>query len=503
MRRNGWLLLGLGLLLLIVAGCVGPTDGDGAPTGEVPSPAEYETGTAVALAAEQTGTPESLPVTPEPPTRTPRPTATSTAAPTVSPTSLRMSEAAPTDDNRPSSGEDTTQPPRLTPPSAAPSAITESPAEESGEEPGDNAETAVPVTFEPDSQAVASETAIIGDTTAFIFYENSAVVGQRTVIELQLFFDNVYITPTPSGPVQVIPGTQVGAPPTEDRPAVQPRATSTPRAAQDSESGIGVTNYLAAELVCYDLFADCGLAEARQMAIRRRNSFTWAVLPLDDGSTGPRRMQLRLYSATADGTVGARLWTYDFTLNVVQAQAAANPVSADDGDSGGTDLAGPLLLGGAALLLGGGAFFLLRRQAAASHVRPTVFISYKRDVSWGIARTIRDRLEEKGADVFIDVEDIHDGSFGEYIQQNIRERDYFVLVLAPGTLSSSWVRREAELALSLGKTVIPVLVNNFDLYGDEVPESLTALQEQNAVTLPPEYVAAGIDRIANFINLPG
>jgi len=135
------------------------------------------------------------------------------------------------------------------------------------------------------------------------------------------------------------------------------------------------------------------------------------------------------------------------------------------------------------------------------HAKPTVFMSYRRTSSWGIACTIHQQLTEKGADVFIDINDINEGRFDEIIAKSIKERDFFILVMAPDTLESEWVMREVQHAIACNKKIIPVLVNGFNLYDYELPKQVGIIGSHNAVTLTPEFLHAGINRIGKFIGL--
>ncbi len=351
--------------------------------------------------------------------------------------------------------------------------------------------TPLPVTEAPPGD-VARERDEIGDGEVFLYYDKDVEPDTRVVVQLEVFFRNLYITATPTSPVTVVAITPFSSPPPVDM-----AADDSPPVARLSDEGILLYPRMVAELECFDGFTNCGEDTALRMQINRINTFSWSIVPVDDGTTGRRNLEITLYNADEDGQrVGAAVWRQRFNISVGGASAAASPL--------------PLLIaGGLAVIFIVAVGWSLRRKRPTTTggaeipagERPTAFVSYRRSVSWGIARTIVDRLESKGVDVFIDVEDIHDGSFGEYIQQNIRNRDYFIPVLAPGTLESEWVRREILLALTLEKTIIPVMVNGFDLYTHPIPDDLQAIKEQNGVILPPEYVDAGIDRIAKYMGV--
>ncbi|GAB4514650.1 MAG: hypothetical protein OHK0046_17050 [Anaerolineae bacterium] len=340
------------------------------------------------------------------------------------------------------------------------------------------ASTAVP--FQP--QATADDT--LGRASAYVFHEDDVRSDETTLVELQLFFDAVFITATPTSPVTEIPVTQ-----DIPRPVVG-GAESTPPPADFSESDITLPEWVIARLDCGDRFDGCGEKPMRRLEISLLNRWVWALTPRE-GVRGSQPVILELWSVNEDDQRGSLLWQNQTPVAIIVRTASENQTSA---------LPVVLAVGVLGTAAAGGAWVWFTRRKVP-RTRPTAFISYRRSVSWGIARALNDSLTQRGADVFIDIDDIHEGSFGEYIQQNIENRDYFIVVLAPGTLQSEWVRKEIHHALEHKRTIIPVLVDGFDLYGDELPDDLKVLQSQNAVIITPEYVTAGFDRVAQFIGL--
>ena len=94
-----------------------------------------------------------------------------------------------------------------------------------------------------------------------------------------------------------------------------------------------------------------------------------------------------------------------------------------------------------------------------------VFISYSRKSGGWAARSIKERLDRRGADVFLDVENINAGRFETVILNEIGRREHFVVLLTPETCGqlgspTDWVRRELERALELKKNVVPILLDD-------------------------------------------
>ncbi len=126
-----------------------------------------------------------------------------------------------------------------------------------------------------------------------------------------------------------------------------------------------------------------------------------------------------------------------------------------------------------------------------------VFISYRRQNTWGKARAIANSLTEQGIDVFLDVDSIGSGAFPPYILKAIVERDYFILLLAPETLESEWVQKEIAYALELEKTIIPVLLDGFKLSEETIPAEFALFHKLNNIIITPQTYNGDIERLVN------
>ena len=132
----------------------------------------------------------------------------------------------------------------------------------------------------------------------------------------------------------------------------------------------------------------------------------------------------------------------------------------------------------------------------------SVFVSYRRSVSKWIARSIAQNLIERGYEVFLDSDSIDSGTFETVILNQIASRPHFLVVLAPGSLercmnSDDWLRREVEFAISLGRNVVPIAVDGFNLKDDEkyLSGRLTELTKYNQLPLHSDYFVEGMDRL--------
>jgi TPR repeat protein len=142
---------------------------------------------------------------------------------------------------------------------------------------------------------------------------------------------------------------------------------------------------------------------------------------------------------------------------------------------------------------------------------PTVFLSYRRDVSSFIARSVFMDLRQHGYDVFMDVESIDSGQFDTIILAQIAARAHFLVILTHGTLEGcqepdDWLRREMEHAIALRRNVVPILVNDFrfdDKASTYLTDHLRELPRYNGLVLYQDYFDAAMERLrTRFLKQP-
>jgi hypothetical protein len=144
--------------------------------------------------------------------------------------------------------------------------------------------------------------------------------------------------------------------------------------------------------------------------------------------------------------------------------------------------------------------------------RSSVFISYRREGGFYLAKSIYDDLKGRGYDVFMDLHTLGAGEFETVTLDAIRAREYFVILLTRGSLDrmhskDDWLRRELLAATSAGRTVVPVLDVGFSLDAPEVsavlaklPAAVRRIADYNAVQMPPyEYFDHGLERLRSFL----
>jgi hypothetical protein len=139
----------------------------------------------------------------------------------------------------------------------------------------------------------------------------------------------------------------------------------------------------------------------------------------------------------------------------------------------------------------------------------SVFISYKRQLSWSLALLIRNDLVKHGFDTFMDDENLDSGAFERTILSQIEAREHFVVLLQPGSLdqiseNGDWLRREIAYALAHGRNVVPVTVNGFELRRDlMLPSDVAGLPSFTAVPIHQAYFDAAMERLrTRFLKMP-
>jgi hypothetical protein len=117
----------------------------------------------------------------------------------------------------------------------------------------------------------------------------------------------------------------------------------------------------------------------------------------------------------------------------------------------------------------------------------TIFLSYRRNVSWKLAYAVRYDLEKHGFDVFMDTKNLGGGEFAWAILRAIEERAHFLVLVEPPTLLriaelDDWLRREIAHALAHCRNVVPLLVDGAKLPpAAKLPADIARLSLLNAV----------------------
>jgi LPXTG-motif cell wall-anchored protein len=336
---------------------------------------------------------------------------------------------------------------------------------------------------------------VIGDGTLKVYAPESARYPETARVELELHLDNLYITPTPNGGQ----GTPV---PRSTTVATSGGTTPTPYLPIITDQGVPVYQRMGATLLCSEQsFRGCDTGRDQSQAkiiSSQTTTWSWIISPHETVS-GSQDLQLEVW--LVERNLDGKLEYLDLPGTPYHLSIQVNPA---------TGSSAPLIIAIAAVVvLAGGSFMQWRKrrtpprwQHLGAQGAPLVFISYRRGSSWGQARSIEQSLRERGANVFIDIDDINEGRFAETIEKAIQDCDYVVAVLAPGTLDSPWVRREIASALAANKIIVPLLVDGFTLDEQNIPPEIKDVASHNAITVLPEFYEEAMNRLAKrFLRL--
>lgn len=138
-----------------------------------------------------------------------------------------------------------------------------------------------------------------------------------------------------------------------------------------------------------------------------------------------------------------------------------------------------------------------------------VFISYRRDGGYEMARLIYEHLKNNGLSPFFDVEELRSGPFNTELYNVIEESENFLLILPPNALDrcqnkNDWLRLEIEHAIKFNKNIIPVMMKNFE-WPTNLPKSIEVISKYNGLEMSREYFNASIKKILSLminVNIP-
>lgn len=133
-----------------------------------------------------------------------------------------------------------------------------------------------------------------------------------------------------------------------------------------------------------------------------------------------------------------------------------------------------------------------------------IFISYRREGGYAMARLLYECFRNSGLSVFLDLEELKSGQFNKKIYEEIDQCKNFVLVLPPNSLDrceseNDWLRLEIEHAIKQKKNIIPVMMVGFD-FPEQLPPSLQVLPFFNGVKSSREYFDATIKKIVSMLR---
>ena len=139
--------------------------------------------------------------------------------------------------------------------------------------------------------------------------------------------------------------------------------------------------------------------------------------------------------------------------------------------------------------------------------RGKIFICYRRDGGADLARLVHDSLQQRGYEVFMDVESLRSGPFNTALFNEIESATDVVVILTPGSLDrchneGDWVRLEIAHAIKQKRNVVPLMARGFawPTPAEPLPDDLAALPTYNGVSPSHEYFSASLDKLTKLLT---
>jgi len=133
------------------------------------------------------------------------------------------------------------------------------------------------------------------------------------------------------------------------------------------------------------------------------------------------------------------------------------------------------------------------------------FLSYRRADGAEVARLLRAKMAERHRRLFLDVEDLGPGRFGDDLLEAIRATPAFVPLLSPNCLarvaqSGDWFAEEIRCAIESGRRIIPIRMPGFEFpEGLALPAAVASLQDRQSVNYSHEYFEATLNLLDRYL----
>lgn len=172
---------------------------------------------------------------------------------------------------------------------------------------------------------------------------------------------------------------------------------------------------------------------------------------------------------------------------------------------------------------GGVALFQLTERALRlpeEKLSASIFISYARKYSSALVLLLNARFMEYGRVPYFDLNPVYQVEGSQLIlgdnwhgslEDQIKNRENFIVLIAPGTLHSEYVCKEIRWAIQYRKQIISILHNGFDINNpdhtpDDLPDEIRNVikekhREQVSEETPKQYDAT-IRTVLNQFGIP-
>lgn len=138
-----------------------------------------------------------------------------------------------------------------------------------------------------------------------------------------------------------------------------------------------------------------------------------------------------------------------------------------------------------------------------------IFISYRREGGFEVAKHIKDLLTRDGYSVSFDMDNLMNGDFNTELLKRVAECEDFILILDAnvfkGTLEGrekqkDWLRMELSEALRHDKNIIPIMLDGFSEFPDGLPQDIAAVRYKNGPKYDKVYFDAFYEKLKHFIR---
>ena len=142
-----------------------------------------------------------------------------------------------------------------------------------------------------------------------------------------------------------------------------------------------------------------------------------------------------------------------------------------------------------------------------------IFISYRRVGGYETAKHLFDLLSRDGYNVSFDIDTLRNGDFDVELLKRVEECTDFILILNQGAFDRTidpdfdpqkdWLRQELAHALKLGKNIIPIMLNGFTEFPDNLPADVARVQKKNGPKYDQYYFDGFYNKLVNvFLETP-
>ncbi len=129
-----------------------------------------------------------------------------------------------------------------------------------------------------------------------------------------------------------------------------------------------------------------------------------------------------------------------------------------------------------------------------------IFISYRRDGGYDTAKHLYDLLVHDSYSVSFDIDTLRNGNFDTQLLERIENCKDFILILSKNVFErtldpeckreNDWVRCEIAHALKHNVNIIPIFLEGFEEFPQNLPDDIAGVAKKNGIRYNREYFDA-------------